>query len=630
MLHTTRSEELRAAEAWCSSRLRPAWLPPVNEPLHWYQCGPTVYDDAHMGHARTYVTFDMVKRILRDWYRCFPIVAMSITDVDDKIIDRARKEKSPGEHLREAASRIARRFEERFFADLDALGVLRPHFVLRVSEHIPVICAFAQRLLDTDYAYLTSTGDIYFDTHRVQTRYGVLDPGRGLDDGVAAEGIAGRGKRHPADFVLWKAASDPAEDVCWPFVADSSSSKRWNGLGFGRPGWHIECSAMCAHIFGDHLDLHSGGMDLRFPHHENELHLSECYHQVAPWCRHWMHTGTLLVEGEKMAKSRGNALRIRDYFSWGDEDPIHVQRQQKEADIFRLFCAMHRYSLPVEFGEAQRAQAERTWERLAGWFQRSSLDSACDSRSLGSRSGDHDDIHAESVDMSVREAVQEAFPRLRDGFATTETVHDPMAATSAAATERTSPSLSAGIQRHEAPQVLVEWSQACHRALAEAFADDLHLPRAMHALLEFTNQLYRLKSKQSCSEEDVVDSSAFLAASNYLASIFHMLGFQSIPHASYRTASGSLQPNATTYGTREASIQVSPHLVSALVALRARIRQVAKQMNTNQTTKETAPAESLYALSDYLRDDILHRHCSVRVEDRQGTTSRWWFDPSSH
>jgi cysteinyl-tRNA synthetase len=623
--HSTLKEQSRPAEHWSRYQPRPAWLPPAGEPLSWYQCGPTVYDDAHLGHARTYVTFDMVRRVLRDWYHCLPVVGMSITDVDDKIIDRAHREQLPGEHLKVTASRVASVFERRFFADMDLLGVERPHFVLRVSEHIPLICSFAQRLLRTEYAYLTDTGDIYFDTSRVQSRYGVLDSGRGLDADAETLTESASGKRHPADFVLWKAAANPNEEVCWPFVADSSPPNPWKQVSVGRPGWHIECSAMCAGIFGAQLDLHTGGMDLRFPHHENEVHLSECYHQVSPWCRHWMHTGTLLVGGEKMAKSRGNAVRIRAYLGLSEDsafDPVQVRR---ETDIFRLFCAMHRYSVPVEFGEIQRAQAERVWERLVGWFQRVSDNTACRADALQSNTWMRANLEVNLGEMAVQQAVPEARP------ATSEIVTEAGGVTFAHSIERQGPAYPACLQRSKAPRILVEWSQACHRALAEAFADDLHLPRAIQALQAFTNQLYQLDTRTSWSMDDAVDSSAFLAASNYLASIFHLLGFQSIPSVKCHIARESQQQEqlARTSLASNHNGQRLDGLVSSLVTLRSRLRQVAQQISRNETAQNPEAAQTLYALCDQLRDDILYHHCAVRIEDRKEMASRWFFDPMS-
>jgi cysteinyl-tRNA synthetase len=601
------------------------WLPALGEPLYWYQCGPTVYDDAHLGHARTYVTFDMVRRVIREWYQCLPITAMSVTDVDDKIIERARQQRLPNESIGQTCSRIAAIFEKRFFEDLDLLGVLRPLHILRVSEHIPVICAFTTRLLDTEYAYVTTSGDVCFDTSRVQSRYGVLDASRALDAshaGTATETAANTpaadnvpGKRHPADFALWKAVSATDEEPGWPFYVPDGANDDQKRIGYGRPGWHIECSAMCAHVFGTHLDLHSGGMDLRFPHHENELHLSECYHRVRPWCRKWMHTGTLLIRGEKMAKSRGNSRRIRDYLGWSEQGPNDLMRIRREADVFRMFCAMHRHSTPVEFGDTQRLQAARIWDRLTGWLARIANDARSQSRKESSRA--RSVAGQESIataDASIEGDIPSTHWQPSFAVASGEHVADVDAVPDVFSSSHTQAAIPRNPTGRKVPAQLAEWSQRCHRALAEAFADDLDFPRAVRALVEFTNQLYRFESGRRLDRMDAVEHNAVLVASEYLASILRLLGFQSIPGVSSANAQASASRVPTAF-------------IAALVDFRMRIRNLAKQLQQDTAQPTQKATEALYGLSDMLRDDILFRLGAIHIEDRKDNASRWWIDP---
>jgi cysteinyl-tRNA synthetase len=228
-------------------------------PLTWYSCGPTVYDVAHLGHARTYVCQDIIRRILVDYFRIDAVFAMGITDIDDKIIDKA---KSEGLIHWEQMQGFARVLEQSFFADMDRLGVARPDVVLRVTEHIDAIIAYVQGIEQKGHAYQTPDG-VYFDMNSFKAssgHYGKLSSLPPQDETQEATStIIGKSeKRNPRDFVLWKSAK-PGEP---------SWASPW---GPGRPGWHIECSAMTHSYFGERLDVHSGGVDLKFPHHTNEI-----------------------------------------------------------------------------------------------------------------------------------------------------------------------------------------------------------------------------------------------------------------------------------------------------------------------------------------------------------------------
>ncbi|XP_064089686.1 probable cysteine--tRNA ligase, mitochondrial isoform X2 [Macrobrachium nipponense] len=252
----------------------------------WYMCGPTVYDSAHIGHALSYVKFDIIRRILARVFNINVVVVMGVTDIDDKIIKRAHEMKVDFREL-------SKFYEEEFFADMDRLRVLRPSLAPRVTEHVPFIVAFIQKILDNKLAYSVSDGSVYFDTVAFG-RYGKMTP---LDGSVDAKesGI----KKSPRDFALWKGAK-PGEPY-W--------ESPW---GRGRPGWHIECSAMANHILGTRLDLHSGGIDLLFPHHENEEAQCCAHSGDLQWCNYWLHTEVAYTQ-TCMLEASAHVRRVRAF-----------------------------------------------------------------------------------------------------------------------------------------------------------------------------------------------------------------------------------------------------------------------------------------------------------------------------
>ncbi|HEX5278471.1 MAG TPA: cysteine--tRNA ligase [Micropepsaceae bacterium] len=264
-------------------------LDPSNVRL--YVCGPTVYDFAHIGNARPQIVFDVLFRLLRHMYGDAHVTySRNITDVDDKIMLRAAEE---GIGISELTIRTARQFHE----DVTALGCLPPTHEPRATEYIPSMVAMIRRLIDAGHAY-AAEGHVLFDVSSKQD-YGKLAR-RSLDEMIAGARVeVAPYKKNPMDFVLWKPSSDaqPGWDSPW---------------GRGRPGWHIECSAMSETLLGDSFDIHGGGIDLVFPHHENEIAQSESAHGGAPLANVWMHNGFLQVEGEKMSKSLGNFFTIRE------------------------------------------------------------------------------------------------------------------------------------------------------------------------------------------------------------------------------------------------------------------------------------------------------------------------------
>ncbi|NWV00897.1 SYCM protein, partial [Upupa epops] len=276
----------------------------------WYSCGPTVYDRAHLGHACSYVKFDIIRRIMTRFFGIEVIMVMGITDIDDKIIKRANE-------MNISPVALARIYEEDFKQDMAALKVLPPTVYMRVTDNIPQIISFIKTIIANGQAYATFQGNVYFDVKSWGRRYGVLTnvyPDT-QDEAAATD------KRHGKDFALWKAAK-PQEPS-------------WNSpWGKGRPGWHIECSTISSVVFGKQLDIHSGGIDLAFPHHENEIAQCEVFHQCEQWGNYFLHSGHLHVKGsqEKMSKSLKNYITIKDFLS------------KFSSDQFRMFCLRSRYS----------------------------------------------------------------------------------------------------------------------------------------------------------------------------------------------------------------------------------------------------------------------------------------------
>jgi cysteinyl-tRNA synthetase len=272
-------------------------LEPVGAPaLRMYACGPTVYDYGHIGNFRTFLHVDVLRRFLRQQGMAVEHV-MNVTDVDDKIIRNAL---AAGKPILEYTAR----FEKAFFEDLDALGIERPEHLPRATEHIPEMVTLIERLAAKDIAYQAEDGSWYFRIARFPA-YGKLSKKdfEGIEDGARVD-VDEYEKDAARDFALWKAVKTAG--------ADGQPEPHWNtALGAGRPGWHIECSAMATSLLGDSFDLHAGGEDLMFPHHENEIAQSESA-SGKTFARHWMHVRFLLVEGKKMSKSEGNFYTLRD------------------------------------------------------------------------------------------------------------------------------------------------------------------------------------------------------------------------------------------------------------------------------------------------------------------------------
>lgn len=327
------------------TRQKEPFAPIDPENVRMYVCGMTVYDYCHLGHARVMVVFDMIARWLRE---CgYPLTYVrNITDIDDKIIARAAEN---GETI----GKLTARFIQAMHEDADALGVLRPDIEPKATENIPQMIAMIETLIQNGKAYPAANGDVYYAV-REFAAYGQLS-GKSLDDLRAGERVEVDGfKRDPLDFVLWKAAKagEPAWESPW---------------GRGRPGWHIECSAMSENLFGDTFDIHGGGADLQFPHHENEIAQSvgasghTCGHDhaqthhgqsIASHVKYWLHNGFIRVDGEKMSKSLGNFFTIREVL------------KQYDPEVVRFFILRAHYRSPLNYSDAHLDDAKGALTRL--------------------------------------------------------------------------------------------------------------------------------------------------------------------------------------------------------------------------------------------------------------------------
>jgi cysteinyl-tRNA synthetase len=314
------------------TRKKREFVPLNPERITMYVCGPTVYNRAHIGNARPPVVFDTLARVLRHQYGSDSVVhAANVTDIEDKIMAAAAQEEVPIET-------ITNRYSRFYFDDLQALGVPRPDVVPLATQTIPEMVAMIERLIAAGHAYVAE-GHALFDVPSLPD-YGALS-GRSMDEMIAGARIdVAPYKRSPADFVLWKPSSDeqPGWDSPW---------------GRGRPGWHIECSAMIEKHLGDTIDIHGGGLDLEFPHHENELAQSSGAHGGAPLARYWLHNGMLSMSSAKMSKSIGNVVRINELLEEGHR-----------GEVLRLALLSAQYRQPLEWSEKLIDQSKATLDGL--------------------------------------------------------------------------------------------------------------------------------------------------------------------------------------------------------------------------------------------------------------------------
>ena len=310
---------------------REAAFRPINpHSVGLYVCGVTVYDFCHVGHARCYVAFDIIQRWLR--HRGYALnYVRNITDIDDKIIERAAQNGEPVEAL-------TARFIKAMHEDFAALAIQPPDHEPRATEYVPQIIALIERLIERGFAYVSASGDVLYAVAKF-SEYGRLSGKRLADLRAGARVEIDSAKRDPLDLVLWKRAK--RDEPSWP--------SPW---GAGRPGWHIECSAMCTALLGQHFDLHGGGMDLKFPHHENEIAQS-CAAHGGGFVNVWIHNGFVNVDNEKMSKSLGNFFTIRD-----------VLPRLRHPEVLRAFLLGSHYRGPIQYSPVQLEQADAALTRL--------------------------------------------------------------------------------------------------------------------------------------------------------------------------------------------------------------------------------------------------------------------------
>ncbi len=311
------------------TRKKEEFVPIVPGQVRMYVCGMTVYDYCHLGHARVLVVFDMITRWLRACGYEVTYVR-NITDIDDKIIKRAFDNG-------EAFTALTQRFIDAMHEDSAALGVLPPNHEPRATEYVGRMLAMIQTLIEREHAYAAGNGDVYYSVESFPT-YGRLS-GKTLEDLRAGERVEiDPYKRDPMDFVLWKAAKP--NEPSWP--------SPW---GPGRPGWHIECSAMGSDLLGNHFDIHGGGQDLQFPHHENEIAQSEGAH-ACKYVNYWLHNGFVRVDDEKMSKSLGNFFSIREVL------------EKYDAEVVRFFILRAHYRSPLNYSDQHLDDAKAALNRL--------------------------------------------------------------------------------------------------------------------------------------------------------------------------------------------------------------------------------------------------------------------------
>ena len=303
--------------------------------VRMYACGPTVYDRAHLGNARSSTIYDVLFRLLREVYGEKNVTYVrNITDVDDKINKASKERKIPIQDL-------TKEMTKHYHDDMDAIGNLNPTIEPKATENIDEIIKIISSLIDNRHAYV-SEGHVLFDVSSYKD-YGKLS-GRNLDEMIAGSRVeVASYKRNPADFVLWKPASENDDESS---VFDSPWSK-------GRPGWHIECSALSHKYLGDTFDIHGGGVDLKFPHHENEVAQSVCAFKGSKFAKFWIHNGFLMVEGEKMSKSLGNFTTVRELLDEGIEGVV-----------IRLVLLHTHYRKPLDFTKSSLDEAKKV---LLGW-----------------------------------------------------------------------------------------------------------------------------------------------------------------------------------------------------------------------------------------------------------------------
>ncbi|XP_055386851.1 probable cysteine--tRNA ligase, mitochondrial [Condylostylus longicornis] len=318
----------------CITKTKVPLILQSNKVTSWYTCGPTVYDSTHIGHASCYMKLDIIQRILKNYFNIEIVTAMNITDIDDKIIRKAKE-------CNTNSQTISQMYEREFWNDMKSLKIQRPDIKIRVTENIPYIIDFISKLLKYNQAYIGQDNSVYFHVNKYKN-YGKL---QFLNKDELYEYKGCSIKKENIDFALWKAQKE---------INEPAWTTPWTTATNGRPGWHIECSALATKIFGDKIDFHCGGLDLKFPHHENEEAQSCCYHNTDQWVNYWLHTGQLNLKGQeqKMSKSLKNTINVSELL------------QKYTSDEFRMACALSNYRNSMEFSDELMILAKTTLNKF--------------------------------------------------------------------------------------------------------------------------------------------------------------------------------------------------------------------------------------------------------------------------
>ncbi|TYZ61426.1 hypothetical protein PybrP1_005440 [[Pythium] brassicae (nom. inval.)] len=552
------------------TRSKTPFVPMHGRRVLWYMCGPTVYDQTHLGHGRTYTCFDYVRRILEDYFGFEVELVMNITDIDDKIIIRAAENgwleahagqeselpadkdartrtvmawaaTQPAEETMRRTKALSSFWEQSFLADMASLGIKMPAVITRVSEYVPEIVEYVERIIRNGYAY-ESNGSVYFDTVAfAQSKgkaYGKLLPenvgqsellaeGEGSLSAAAATGKSD--KRSASDFALWK-TSKPGEP---------SWASPW---GAGRPGWHIECSAMASdvlkHHAGGQIDVHSGGIDLRFPHHDNEIAQAEAYFDFPQWVNYFLHTGHLHIEGLKMSKSLKNFVKIQE-----------ALRDNSSRQLRFLFL-LHKYNVPMDYND-------------------NSMDEAV------------------GVDRFFSEFFQNVKAALR--------------ALGADKTQKWTP------REKKLSAALLEAKERVHQALA----DDLNTPAALLHLQQLAKEVNRYMA----SAGELV-SMIIRSAAEYITHILRVFGL--VPAAS--DIGFPLTADGGAAGADQEAV-LAP-VLDIFAQFRDEIREAARAGGSGDAGDAGALARTILALCDQVRDEKLPL-AGVRLEDRAAGSAVW-------
>lgn len=341
-----------------------------------YVCGPTVYDESHIGHARSAYIFDFIIKYMR--YRGFKIkFVRNVTDIDDKIIDRARRE--PGDNLKDKAKAVAEKYLASYHEDMALLGLARPDIEPKATETIPDMISFIKILIEKEFAY-AAAGSVYFNVRRFKD-YGKLS-GQGPDEMEEGARVSpDKNKKDPLDFALWKASKEdePSWDSPW---------------GKGRPGWHIECSVMSTKFLGSDFIIHGGGLDLIFPHHENEVAQTVCAgKKIADY---WIHNGLLTINGQKMSKSAGNFITIKEFYE-----------KNKDLDLLKLLFLTTHYRHPVDYTEGKIEDVKNAKERISTFSKKTAEMNGAGSGS--DEASPETGVELESLERKFHEAMDDDF-----------------------------------------------------------------------------------------------------------------------------------------------------------------------------------------------------------------------------